>query len=216
MTKKALIVVDAQYDFMPASEEDYANGMGGALAVPEGDQIVPVINELLKKFQLVIFTKDWHPTGMKAFASSYKTKKPFDKYKVKGVEDTLWPDHCIQNTRGADIHEGINLDLIDGDFYIFKKGLTKDSHPYSGFGAEGLEEFLNEKGVEELFIVGLALDFCVKDTAIDAAMKGFDTVVIEDGTRPIDPNINSTLQEFQQAGVKLIESWEFDIYNLTK
>ena len=212
--RKALIVVDAQYDFMPASEEDYKNGMGGALAVREGDKIVPIINDLLPEFDLVIFTKDWHPRGMKAFASSYKTKKPFDKYKKKGVEDTLWPDHCVQNTRGADIHEDINLDLIEGDLYIFKKGMDKNDHPYSGFGAEGLEEFLNERGVEEVFIVGLALDYCVKDTAVDAAMKGFDTVVIEDGTRPIDPNINPTLREFQQAGVKMIESWEFDMYNL--
>jgi len=212
--RKALIVVDAQYDFMPASEEDYANGMGGALAVTDGHQIIPVINELLTRFDLVIFTKDWHPKGMKAFASSYKTKKPFNTYKVKGVEDTLWPDHCVQNTRGADIHEDINLDLIEGDLYIFKKGMDKNCHPYSGFGAEGLEEFLNERGVEEVFIVGLALDYCVKDTAVDAAMKGFDTVVIEDGTRPIDPNINPTLKEFQQAGVKMIESWEFDMYNL--
>jgi len=212
--RKALIVVDAQYDFMPASEEDYANGMGGALAVMDGDQIIPVINELLKKFDLVIFTKDWHPVGMKAFASSYKTKKPFDTYKVNGVEDTLWPDHCLQNSRGADIHEGIDFGLIEGDFYIFKKGMDKNSHPYSGFGAEGLEEFLNEREVEQIFIVGLALDYCVKDTAIDSAMKGFETIVIEDGTKPIDPNINPTLTDFQDAGVKMIESWELDMWNL--
>lgn len=212
--RKALIVVDAQYDFMPATEENYKNNLGGALAVTDGDQIIPVINELLTKFELVIFTKDWHPEGMKAFASSYKTKKPFDTYKVNGVEDTLWPDHCIQHTRGADIHEDIKFENIDGDFYIFKKGMNQKQHPYSGFGAEGLEEFLNNRGVHEVFIVGLALDYCVKDTAIDAAMRGFDSVVIEDGTRPIDPNINPTLELFHQAGVKIIESWELDMYNL--
>lgn len=214
MTKKVMLVIDAQLDFMPATEENYANGNGGALAVKEGDQIVPVVNELLKKFELVIFTKDWHPPGMKAFASSYKTKKPFDTYKVKGEVDTLWPDHCIQNTRGADIHEDIDLSLIDGEFYIFKKGMEKDSHPYSGFGAEGLEDFLNERGVEKVFLLGLALDFCIRDTAIDAAMKGFETIVVGDGTRPIDPNTDPTLKLFQEAGVKMIESWEFDMYNL--
>ena len=216
MTKQALIVVDAQYDFMPVSEEDYTKGMGGALAVPEGDKIISVINELLPKFDLIIFTKDWHPNEMDAFASSHEGKKPFDKYMANGVEDTLWPDHCIAGTRGAEIHEGINLGLIKGDFYIFKKGLTKDFHPYSGFEAEGLEEFLNERGVQEVYIVGLALDYCVKDTATDAAMKGFDTIVIKDGTRPIDPNINQALSEFQQAGVKIIESWEYEMYQLMR
>ena len=212
--RKALIVVDAQYDFMPATEKNYNNNLGGALAVAGGDQIISVINELLIKFELVIFTKDWHPEGMKAFASSYKTKKPFDTYKVNGIEDILWPDHCIQGTRGADIHEDIKLENINGDFYIFKKGMDKNHHPYSGFGAEGLEEFLNKRGVHEVFIVGLAFDYCVKDTAIDAAMKGFDSIVIEDGTRPIDSNINPTLELFHQAGVKMIESWELDMYNL--
>ena len=213
--RKALIVVDAQYDFMPASDYDYENGQGGALAVKEGDEIVPIINELLPKFDLVIFTKDWHPTGMEAFASSHKGKKPFDSYtNSDGEEDTLWPDHCVANTRGAELHEGIDFGLINGDFYIFKKGLEKDCHPYSGFGADGLESFLNGRGVHEVYIVGLALDYCVKDTAIDAAMKGFDTVVIEDGTKPIDPNINPTLKEFQEAGVKMIESWELSMYQL--
>lgn len=212
--RKALIVVDAQYDFMPVSEEAYQNGMGGALAVKDGDKIIPVVNEMLKRFDLVIFTKDWHPTDMDVFASMHKRRKPFNKYKFKSGEDTLWPDHCLQNSRGADIHEDIDMSLIDGDFYIFKKGMERDKHPYSGFGADGLEEFLNERGVEDIFIVGLALDWCVKDTAIDAAMKGFDTVVIEDGTRSISPNINPTLKAFQEAGVKMIESWEFDMYNL--
>ncbi len=212
--RKALIVVDAQYDFMPASEEDYKNGMGGALAVPDGDKIIPVINEMLKKFDLVIFTKDWHPADTDVFASQHKRRKPFQRYKFKSGDNTLWPDHCIQNTRGADIHDDIDLSLIEGDFYIFKKGMEKDLHPYSGFGAEGLEEFLNERGVETVFIVGLALDWCVKDTAIDAAMKGFESVVVEDGTRAISPNINKTLSDFQDAGVKIIESWEFDMYNL--
>jgi len=212
--RKSLIIVDVQYDFIPVSEEDHKNNLGGALAVKEGDQIIPVINELLPKFDLVIFTKDWHPNDMDVFASMHKRGKPFKRYKFKTGEDILWPDHCIQNTRGADIHDDINFSLIKGDFYIFKKGMEKNKHPYSGFGAKGLKDFLNKRGVEEVFICGLALDFCVKDTAIDAAMLGFSTVVIEDGTRPINPNINSTLEVFQEAGVKMIESWELLIYNL--
>ncbi len=217
--RKALIVVDAQYDFMPVSEEDYKNGMGGALAVKDGDQIIPVINDLLNEFVLIIFTKDWHPMGMKAFASSYKTKKPFDTYKVKGEVDTLWPDHCIQNTRGADLHEDIDFGSIDGDFYIFKKGMDKNSHPYSGFGAEGLEDFLNEKGVEQVFICGLALDYCVRDTAVDAALKGFESIVLIDATKAIaqdSEGLLDTLMDFQEAGVKIIESWEWLIFNTAK
>lgn len=212
---KALIVVDAQNDFMPASEEDYKNKKGGALAVTDGDKTIPVINELLPKFDLIIFTKDWHPEGMDCFASSHEGKNPFDKFiNSDGEEDTLWPDHCVRDTPGADLHKDINFGLIRGDFYIFKKGLTKEKHPYSGFGAEGLKEFLEEKGVTKTYIVGLALDYCVKDTAIDSALNGFDTVVILDGTRAIATDLNPTYKEFQEAGVKMIESWELGIYNL--
>lgn len=200
---KALIVVDAQYDFMP----------GGALAVEDGDKIIPVINELLPNFDLVIFTKDHHPNGMEAFASSHEGKKPMDTYiNSKGETDVLWPDHCVVGTPGNDIHRGIDLGLIPGDFYFFKKGMEKNEHPYSGFGAEGLEEFLKERGVTSIFMVGLALDYCVKYTAIDAAKKGFESVVIEDGTRAISQNLNETLKAFQYNGVKLIESFEFDQY----
>ena len=194
---KALIVVDAQYDFMP----------GGALAVENGDEIVPVINDLLPDFDLVIFTKDWHPNDMDAFASQHPGANAFEEYQTEdGKKDTLWPPHCIQNTRGADIHEGIDMGLIKGDFYIFKKGTEKFQHPYSGFGAEGLEEFLRDRGVTSLFIVGLALDYCVKDTAIDAAKLGFESVVIQEGTRAIHPDINPTLQAFKEAGVKFIKN----------
>jgi nicotinamidase/pyrazinamidase len=209
MNKKALIVVDAQYDFMPVSKEDYENGMGGALAVKEGDQIIPVINELLKNFDLVIFTKDWHPIGMNAFASSHKSKKPFDTYEVNGVSDTLWPDHCVQNTMGAEIHKDIDFSLIKGDFYIFKKGLDKNCHPYSGFGAEGLLEFLQERKVEELVIVGLATDFCVKDTVLDSVKYGFKTTVIWDGCRGILEDLTSTLDTFFDAGVNVTDLEEF-------
>lgn len=222
MTKKALIVVDAQYDFMPVSEEDYTKGMGGALAVPEGDKIIFVINELLPKFDLIIFTKDWHPADHKSFASQHEEAKEFDMIQLNGLDQVLWPDHCVQNTRGSDIHDGVDFGRIKGDFYIFKKGMDPEVDSYSAFydngrrNSTGLSKFLEKKGVIETFICGLALDFCVEYTAIDSAMEGFDTVVIEDATRPLNQDINDTLQKFREAGVKIIESWELDIYNATK
>jgi nicotinamidase/pyrazinamidase len=217
---KALIVVDAQYDFMPATEEEYAKRMGGALAVTEGDKIIPIINDLLSQFELVIFTKDWHTEDMDAFASSHPGKQPFDKYKPliqpeDGEKwDTLWPAHCVANTRGADIHDDIDFGLINGDFYIFKKGLEKDYHPYSGFGGTDLAEFLRHKNVTQVFICGLALDYCVKDTAIDAVKEGFEVVVVENATRSIRPDINDLLQTFLDLNIKMIDSWELPLFNL--
>jgi len=202
---KALIIVDVQNDFCP----------GGSLAVKDGDKVIPVINKLMSEFDLVIFTKDWHPEGMKAFASSYKTKKPFDKYKVNGVEDTLWPDHCIQNTIGAELHKDLNLALIKKDFYIFKKGTEKNHHPYSGFDGTELAEFLEERKVDKVFICGLALDYCCVDTAIDASFLGLDTTLILDATKPVNENnIEETLIKLYEANVKIIESWEIPLLNL--
>lgn len=209
---KTLVVVDAQYDFMP----------GGALAVENGDKIVPVINELLPKFDLVIFTKDWHPANHKSFASQHDNKNTFDMIKLNGLDQVLWPDHCIQDTRGSDIHDDIDFGKINGDFYIFKKGMDPKVDSYSGFydngrrNSTGLKDFLEEKNVHEVFIVGLALDFCVEYTAIDSALEGFDTILIKDGTRSLKPDISDTLKKFQEAGVKIIESWELDLYNITK
>lgn len=183
---KTLIVVDTQYDFLPVSKEEYKNNQGGALAVPNGDKIIPIINKLLPKYKMVIFTKDWHPRNMDAFASTHKGKNPFDTYINKDdVEDVLWPDHCVANTRGAELHDDIDFNLINGEFYIFKKGLTKDQHPYSGFGAEGLYDFLIEKDVTEIHVAGLALDYCVLDTILDSVKYKFNTTLILDGTRTI-------------------------------
>lgn len=200
--KKALIVVDVQNDFCT----------GGSLAVKNGEQVIPIINKLLPEFDLVIFTKDLHEQDMDAFASSHDNKSDFDSYVNKqGETDKLWPEHCIAGTPGADLHKDIDFGAIKGEFYIFKKGTKKDFHPYSGFGAEELEGFLDDKGIEELYITGLATDYCVKDTAIDASFKGFDTTVIIDATRSIEPNIDSTMEAFQQADVKIIEAWMLSI-----
>jgi len=197
--KRALIVVDVQKDFCP----------GGSLAVPNGDEVVPIINNMLSEFDLVIFTMDWHPNGMDAFASTYHGKKPFDKYTNKdGVVDVLWPDHCVQNTVGAELHDGLKLDSVKGEMYIFKKGLKKDEHPYSGFGADGLLEFLQEKGITDLYITGLATDYCVKDTALDAVKNGFTTKLVWDATRGISDDLSLTMNELFNNGVTLID-YEF-------
>jgi nicotinamidase/pyrazinamidase len=204
---KALICVDIQNDFCP----------GGSLAVPEGDKIVSVINDLLSKFDLVIFTKDWHHPKMDAFASQHIGKKPFDKYiNPEGLEDTLWPNHCVQDTFGAEFHKDIDFGKIKGEFYIFKKGMKKKYHPYSGFGGTDLAKFLKKKKVTNLFIGGLALDYCVKDTAIDASKEGFEVVVIEDACAPIDSDINSVIKAFKDAEVAFIESWELEEYENPK
>jgi len=205
--KKALIVVDVQNDFCP----------GGSLAVPHGDEVVPIINKLLPKFDLIIFTKDWHFKEMYAFASHQAQfgKQAFDKYvNEQGQEDIVWPDHCVEDTEGAEFHPDLDLGKCKKDFYIFKKGNMPHFHPYSAFPDTELANFLNEREVERVYIVGLALDYCVADTAIDAAMEGFDTVVIEDATRPINDDINDTLKKFKEANIKLIESWEIEMYEL--
>lgn len=210
--KKCLIIVDPQNDFMT----------NGALAVPNAEEIIPVINNLLPKFELIIFTKDWHPENHKSFASQHKNKKPFDIIELNGLEQVLWPDHCINNEKGSEFHDDIDFNRINGKFYIFKKGMDPEVDSYSGFYdngrkySTGLADFLKEKGVEETYLVGLALDFCLEYTAIDSAMEGFETVVIKDGTRPLNSDISNTLNKFREAGVKMIESWELNMYNATK
>ena len=212
---KALIVVDVQNDFCPVNDEDYKNGLGGALAVPNGDSVVPVINTLLPKFDLVIFTKDWHTDNMDAFASSHKGKNPMDTYVNKdGITDILWANHCVAGTRGAELHDDIDMSLIKGEFYIFKKGTEKDSHPYSGFGAEGLSDFLKDKGVTDTVVVGLATDFCVCDTVLDSIKEGFNTTVIWDGCRGIADDLTSTLNEFFDVGANIIDSELFHEKNI--
>ena len=198
---KVLIVVDALNDFYP----------GGALPVPNGDEINPVINSMLSEFNLVIFTNDSHPEGMDAFASSHKGKKPRDTYiNSKGVTDILWPDHCVQNTYGSELHPDIDLSLIKrNNFYIFKKGIEKDDHPYSGFGAKGLANFLKERKIEDVYIVGLATDYCAKDTALDSKKEGFRTFFVWDGCRGLAEDLTDIRIELEKNGVNIIDSNEF-------
>jgi nicotinamidase/pyrazinamidase len=200
---KALIVVDIQQDFCP----------GGNLAVKDGDKIVPIINELTqsKLFDLVIFTKDWHPNNHKSFASQHNEKNLFEVISLNGIEQVLWPDHCIQNTDGAEFHKDINLNI--NNFYIFKKGMNSEVDSYSGFfendhkTSTGLSEFLKERKIKTVYVCGLALDFCCKYTAIDSVSQGFSTYVIMDGTKSIsEEGKKSTITKFIENDIKLIDS----------
>jgi nicotinamidase/pyrazinamidase len=177
----ALIIVDIQNDFVP----------GGALAVPAGDEIIPIVNELQKSFGLVVATQDWHPEKHKSFASSHPGKKVFEKIQLHGLDQVLWPDHCIQGTNGAELHKGLNTNRVEA---IFRKGMDSDIDSYSGFydngykKSTGLAGYLRERKVTKVYICGLASDYCVFFTARDAIKENFETYLVEDATRPIDPN----------------------------
>lgn len=175
----ALMIVDIQNDFLP----------GGSLAVPKGDEIIPVVNELQKSFELVIATQDWHPQGHKSFASSHTGRKPFETTTLQGLEQILWPDHCVQGTKGADFHADLQMKRVEA---IFRKGMDPEIDSYSGFydnghrKTTGLAGYLRERKVKNVYICGLAADFCVFYTAMDALKEGFNTYVIENATRAID------------------------------
>ena len=174
-----LIVVDVQNDFMP----------GGALAVPNGDEVVPVVNRLAARFENIVLTQDWHPRGHASFASSHPGKKPFETVRLSYGEQVLWPDHCVQETPGAAFSESLSL---PGAQLIVRKGYHRDIDSYSGFleadrkTSTGLAGYLKERRIARLFVCGLATDYCVAWTALDARAAGFETVVLEDACRAID------------------------------
>lgn len=189
---KALILTDIQYDFLP----------GGALAVPDGDTIIPTINNLQKHFLMIVATQDWHPANHLSFASAHPGKNVFETTKLGDTEQILWPDHCVQGTKGAEIAEGLSLNRVAA---IFRKGMHPEIDSYSTFhdneykNSTGLADFLKGKGVTEVYIVGLAGDFCVGFSALDAIKEGFSTFVIEDGTKPINQ------EGFEQMKARIIE-----------
>ena len=198
---KALILVDIQYDFCP----------GGSLAVPDGDAVVPVANRLQKKFELVAATQDWHPRGHGSFASSHG-KPVYAVIRIHGAPQTLWPDHCVQGTHGAELVSALDRARIAR---IFQKGTDPEIDSYSGFldadhkHSTGLADYLRERGVDEVYVAGLATDYCVKYTALDAARLGFRTHVIEDGCRGVNLNpgdSETALEEMKAAGVRIIKS----------
>jgi nicotinamidase/pyrazinamidase len=196
-----LVIVDVQYDFLP----------GGSLAVADGDAIVPLINTLARKFTNVVFTQDWHPADHISFASQHYGKAPFETVELPYGTQVLWPDHCVWNTRGAELSH--DLDVPHGQL-IIRKGYNRLIDSYSGFQEAdretltGLAGYLNERDVDRLYVVGLATDFCVGWTAIDAAAGGFDVTVVEDATRAIDNagSLAKAWADMAEAGVERVMS----------
>lgn len=197
----ALIVVDVQNCFVK----------GGTLAVKHGEEVVPVINRLAPAFLNVVLTQDWHTRGHASFASSHAGKKPYDTIKMPYGTQVLWPDHCIQGTADAALDPDLHLPQAQ---LILRKGFHQDIDSYSAFkeadhrSQTGLDAYLKQRGIRTLFVVGLATDFCVGWTALDARAAGFDTYVIEDACRGIDLNgsLAAAWQQMAKAGVKRIQS----------
>jgi len=199
---KALVIIDLQNDFTP----------GGSLEIQGGDSIVPLINRLQDHFDLLVATQDWHPKNHKSFASNHQNKKPFEKVEIQGTMETLWPDHCVQGTPGAEFHPGLKTDKIAA---VFRKGMDPEIDSYSGFFdnghkiSTGLAGYLREKGVDDLYFCGLAADICVYYTIKDAIKEGFSSTLIEDATVPLSyDNFNIIKKELQKMGAHIINSNE--------
>lgn len=201
-TNEALIIIDVQKDFCP----------GGALAVNDGDAVVPVINRIAPQFHLVVATQDWHPQGHASFASSHKGRAPFDSITLDGIEQTLWPDHCVVGTPGAQFHHDLELSRIN---LILRKGSNKNIDSYSAFlendraTVTGLRGYLRDHGIDSVTIAGLATDYCVYFSATDARDLGFRTRVMLDACRGIDTppgSLDKTLKTMKGRGIELITS----------
>jgi len=200
----ALLLIDVQYDFLP----------GGALAVTDGDQIIPVLNHIQKHFDLVAATQDWHPKDHGSFASNHEGKNPFDTIILGGLDQILWPDHCVQGEKGSEFSSQLNMQAVEA---IFRKGTDRGIDSYSGFfdngkkKSTGLGDYLRGRGVKRVFVGGLAADFCVGFTVLDALRLGFDTTLIEDATRPIDQKGWEKMKEIiHDKGGKFINSSDID------
>ena len=197
---KALLLVDIQNDFIP----------GGALPVPEGDAIIPVVNALMPHFDLVVATQDWHPRNHGSFASNHAGKKVYDVIDLNGLQQILWPDHCVQGSKGADFAPGLNTNPVEA---IFRKGTDPSIDSYSAFFDNGrrkstaLGDFLRGRGVDEVYVVGLAGEFCVNFTILDAVELGFKTFLIEDGTRPLEQEaFEKAKANMREKGVQIMTS----------
>ncbi|NHE59211.1 bifunctional nicotinamidase/pyrazinamidase [Cyclobacterium plantarum] len=175
----ALLIIDVQNDFIP----------GGSLPVPGGEEIIPVINSLMDRFDLVLATQDWHPQDHMSFASNHKGKKPFEQIVHQGLDQILWPDHCVQGSSGAAFHSKLKTNAVEA---IIRKGMDSDIDSYSGFydnghkKSTGLTGYLKEKGSPVLYCCGLAADVCVYFTIKDALKEGFKVKLIADATRALD------------------------------
>jgi nicotinamidase/pyrazinamidase len=199
-----LIVVDVQNDFCP----------GGALAVPRGDEIIPIVNSLAARFRNVVLTQDWHPRGHSSFASSHPGKKPFETIAASYGPQVLWPDHCVRGTDGAAFHRALD---VPHAALIIRKGIDSAIDSYSTFYENdrktptGLVGYLRERGLSRLFLAGLAFDFCVRYSAEDARREGFDAFVIEDACRAIDleGSVAATRTSLAARGVPCLRTQEF-------
>lgn len=197
--RAVLIVVDVQNDFLP----------GGRLAVPDGDAVLPVVNALGARFENVVLTQDWHTPGHVSFASSHAGKAPFETIALGYGTQVLWPDHCVQGTEGAALSAGLVLPHAQ---LVIRKGFHAAIDSYSAFfeadhaTPTGLTGYLRERGLSEVFVVGLATDFCVAWTAIDARRQGFATTVIEEGCRAIDTggSLAAAHRAMAEAGVQVV------------
>lgn len=196
-----LLVIDLQNDFCP----------GGALAVPGGDQIIPVIRRFAARFQHMVLTQDWHPPDHGSFATTHAGKRAYDQIEMPYGAQTLWPEHCVQGTSGADFHPDLQLTRAE---LILRKGFRRDIDSYSAFfendrtTATGLAGYLRERGLRSVFLCGLAYDFCVGYSALDARRLGFEATVILDACRAIDLNGSAAAMdgEFAPAGVTVVDS----------
>ncbi len=192
-----LMLIDVQRDFCA----------GGALAVPDGDDIVPLVNRLARKFENVILTQDWHPADHQSFASRHPGKKPFDEIGMPYGAQTLWPDHCRQGTPGAEFHADLDVSAAQ---LVVRKGFRREIDSYSAFFENdhttptGLSGYLRTRRLTRVFVAGLATDFCVRYSAVDARKEGFDVVLIEDACRGLDQggSLNDAMIAMKEAGVR--------------
>lgn len=200
-----LLVIDVQHDFCA----------GGSLAVPDGDAVVPVINQLAGRFSHVVLTQDWHPAGHRSFASSHTGKAPFEMIDVSYGQQVLWPDHCVQGTSGAEFHPDLSIPRAE---LVLRKGYNRQIDSYSAFFENdrktptGLGGYLKERGFGRVFLAGLALDFCVRFSAEDAHKLAFEVVVIEDACRAIDTDgsLDETRRSLAALSIKCVESGSLD------
>ena len=204
---KALVLVDLQNDFLPA----------GALPVPDGDQVIPLANQIMQRFDLVVATQDWHPSNHASFAAIHPGKMPGDVIDLDGLQQTLWPVHCVQNTVGSAFAPGLDISRVRK---IIRKGTDPGIDSYSGFfdnghrESTGLDFYLKQAGVTETFILGLATDYCVKFTAMDALELGFATYVLVNACRGVElqtGDVAAALHDMATAGVQIITgdaSWK--------
>lgn len=199
MNTRALILVDIQNDFLP----------GGALAVPDGDAVVPIANQLMENFGIIVATQDWHPADHGSFAANHPGHELFESIDLHGLPQTLWPVHCVQGTPGAEFADSLNTERITK---VFRKGTDPQIDSYSGLHdnghrkATGLGDWLREQGVRDVTVCGLATDYCVKFTALDALAEGFGVTLHVPACRGVNLNpgdVDHAITEMEQVGIKI-------------